>query len=242
LSFKLSDFKFEFFACHVSRDRVTSVLTTRERLDHAASFCLFLCLILLVSIMLPSSKQPISGLRSIKRDFSSNTIPSSSQSNGDTGAKSLSGQERRLKMIQEALSGFSSSSETPASSSKSDQAGGTKRASESGQEDSAPKRRHLPSSWSAAGPAPVAQPSSKYFTTAKALSSSTPINKTLASSTPANKTLVSSGPVKADRATAASASSSTSKKAAGVFLSQEQTHILKLVENGESIFYTGSAG
>jgi hypothetical protein len=31
-------------------------------------------------------------------------------------------------------------------------------------------------------------------------------------------------------------------KPAKVFLSQEQLHILKLVEEGNSIFYTGSAG
>ncbi|KXN87451.1 ATP-dependent DNA helicase pfh1 [Leucoagaricus sp. SymC.cos] len=43
----------------------------------------------------------------------------------------------------------------------------------------------------------------------------------------------------------ASSSSSTStkvNKVAKIFLSQEQTHILKLVKEGNSIFYTGSAG
>jgi hypothetical protein len=32
------------------------------------------------------------------------------------------------------------------------------------------------------------------------------------------------------------------KKIASIFLSQEQTRILKLVQDGESVFYTGSAG
>ena len=37
-------------------------------------------------------------------------------------------------------------------------------------------------------------------------------------------------------------SSSSVKKIAPVFLSQEQTQILKLVQDGSSVFYTGSAG
>lgn len=39
-----------------------------------------------------------------------------------------------------------------------------------------------------------------------------------------------------------STSSSSVKKIAPVFLSQEQTQILKLVQIGSSVFYTGSAG
>ena len=39
-----------------------------------------------------------------------------------------------------------------------------------------------------------------------------------------------------------STSSSSVKKIAPVFLSQEQTQILKLVQDGSSVFYTGSAG
>jgi hypothetical protein len=39
-----------------------------------------------------------------------------------------------------------------------------------------------------------------------------------------------------------STSSSSTKKIAPVFLSQEQTQILKLVQDGSSVFYTGSAG
>jgi hypothetical protein len=39
-----------------------------------------------------------------------------------------------------------------------------------------------------------------------------------------------------------SPSSSSVKKIAPVFLSQEQTQILKLVQDGNSVFYTGSAG
>jgi hypothetical protein len=39
-----------------------------------------------------------------------------------------------------------------------------------------------------------------------------------------------------------STSSSSVKKIAAVFLSQEQTQILKLVQEGNSVFYTGSAG
>lgn len=44
---------------------------------------------------------------------------------------------------------------------------------------------------------------------------------------------------------ASSSNSSTStkvNKVAKMFLSQEQTHILKLVQEGNSVFYTGSAG
>ena len=39
-----------------------------------------------------------------------------------------------------------------------------------------------------------------------------------------------------------SSSSTSAKKIAPVFLSQEQTQILKLVQDGSSVFYTGSAG
>ena len=39
-----------------------------------------------------------------------------------------------------------------------------------------------------------------------------------------------------------STSSTSVKKIAPVFLSQEQTQILKLVQDGSSVFYTGSAG
>ena len=38
------------------------------------------------------------------------------------------------------------------------------------------------------------------------------------------------------------ASNGKSNKVAAVFLSQEQTHILKLAQEGSSVFYTGSAG
>lgn len=174
-----------------------------------------------------ASKQPISGLKSIKRDFSSN-VASSGPGDGaqtvrkappltkKTGASS----EQRLKLIREALEGMSSTGDKSAPTGQLVNSG-LKRpnATEAGP---APKRRQLP--WDP-------------------LSEGTRYTSISSNNGGSGRALTSSNTNGASgQAITVSSSSSSSGKPAPVFLSQEQTHILKLVENGESIFYTGSAG
>ena len=168
------------------------------------------------------SKQPMSGLRTIKRDFSSSSLPPPSQeslsSDPDTipwqptPPKKLSGLEQRLKDIQDALNAQVSSSESVLASSSQSQ----KRASTAQYPPA--KRRQLPSSWE----------EKTTFQSSKSSSSQRAFGQPR--QTNGNETLV------------VKAKSGSSAKPAPVFLSQEQTHILKLVESGMSLFYTGSAG
>ena len=180
--------------------------------------------------MSQSSKQPMSGLRSVKRDFSSNAI---SSSDSDTNAKSedtkkLSAQDRRFKMIQEALAGHTPSDNIlrAPGNSFSESVSKNKRPNPS-QEELETKRRRLPSSWKpAAGSSSVTQ-----------AASSSGSQKSFSSVPSSSRANIASSSV-----VTPSSSSSSSNKVAAVFLSQEQTHILKLVESGQSLFYTGSAG
>ncbi|KAI0825694.1 hypothetical protein BC629DRAFT_15919 [Irpex lacteus] len=114
-------------------------------------------------------------------------------------------------MIQDALA---APAKENAKSNSASGSGGVKRPSAS-LEESATKRRQLPSSWSRT-------PSQ---------------SRSTFSSSGATTTQTSSVVVPAS-----SVSTSSTGKVAPIFLSQEQTHILKLVEKGESLFYTGSAG
>lgn len=96
----------------------------------------------------------------------------------------------------------------------------TKRASPSGVPDVAPlpkRARHLPPAWNDSLSSSSLMPSSS-------TSRSEPSFKYKGQDT---------GPAKTD---------DKEKKLARIFLSQEQTAILKLVESGDSLFYTGSAG
>ena len=143
-----------------------------------------------------SQREVMSGLRSVKRDFSSNSISQSNQnrssgpSSSQSASQKLSAMEERMRRIQQGLNEHeaqkaslsrTSSSQISTSSSSSN----TLKRSAENQPDASNKRRQLPSSWKGS------------------TSSSKP------------------GPVK---------------------LSKEQTHILKLVEQNQSVFYTGSAG
>ncbi|KAI9064015.1 hypothetical protein FKP32DRAFT_1625671 [Trametes sanguinea] len=179
--------------------------------------------------MAPPSKQPMSGLRSVKRDFSSNSLASASQGSAasesdtipwdPTPPKKLSGIEQRLKDIQDALNAQISSSETTLSQSQ-------KRPSPSSHAPPA-KRRQLPPSWEAK-PTPQAQNTKTAYSStsssSRAFGAARQVNT--------NETLVIPSASK----------NAAASKPAPVFLSQEQTHILRLVESGQSLFYTGSAG
>ncbi|OJT10895.1 ATP-dependent DNA helicase PIF1 [Trametes pubescens] len=176
--------------------------------------------------MAPSSKQPMSGLRSIKRDFSSSSLPAASQSSTASDAdsipwdpnppKKLSGLEQRLKDIQDALNTQISSSETTLSQSQ-------KRPSTS--QNPPAKRRHLPGNWDLPEKSAPTTSKPSYPTASSARASGT------ARQVESNETLVIPSTTK----------SGAASKPAPVFLSQEQTHILRLVESGQSLFYTGSA-
>ena len=179
-----------------------------------------------------SGKQVMSGLRTVKRDFSSNNATSdgqASKSNEQTRQDRALASAKRLKMIQDALNGESSTSEKKHPFSGRPATGGGESSSSASLKrtaggDTAPpaKKRQLPSSWD------------DYHSNSRSIASYSS-TRALSSSTSANgisKTTIS-------------VTSTTTKSTAGpasVFLSEEQKHILKLVERGESLFYTGSAG
>ena len=173
------------------------------------------------------SKTAQSGLRTLKREFSSS---SGSQGTQDSAinwpppqaaskAKTLTKDEqraKRLRDIEEALSGKASQDDRrnaqPAPLHANPSATNlSKRPSATDIEDApaAKKPRQLPSQWR--------QDAAKSLSSAKTSTGVRSIN----------------GP---------STAGSSKKALAGVFLSDEQTQILRLVEEGNSVFYTGSAG
>ncbi|KAH8103968.1 hypothetical protein BXZ70DRAFT_675946 [Cristinia sonorae] len=181
--------------------------------------------------MSQSAKQVMSGLRSVKRDFSSNSAMTSDQPKVEAtqappkgSQRTISGKEQRLRDIQAALDEAASQKPSQAASrissssqhippSTNQSASSQKRPSPSTVEPAA-KRRQLPSSWT------------ENITPQSSNSNTGSFYKT--------KSKPSSG----------KSSFSTAKSKGGVFgvfLSDEQTHILKLVESGQSVFYTGSA-
>jgi hypothetical protein len=199
-----------------------------------------------------SSKQPRSGLSTVKRNFSAFSVdsdpipgwsptpsPQPQPQPAPAPVRSKASMDARLKAIQAALdTGAESSRGVLASSSALNQTGpsassqsssssrpstastsyGVKRSFDSSLPSGAPqaKKRQLPDSWN------NTQASSSSLSSVRSGSSAS-----------ANK---NSSVVKISPAT------TSGGKTASVFLSKEQTAILKLVEGGECIFYTGSAG
>lgn len=179
------------------------------------------------------SKSAKSGLGSIKRDFSSSDVaPGSSQEiywpptqptkpvAQAPPPRKLTGSEARLKAIQDALSSMPSTMPPPPLASSSTV---NKRPnSDSALAQPLQKRaRQLPPDWYDSLSGPSLTPSSSH---SKASSQK---------SREGNKPLSSSGSVQKPASKA---------KLAKIFLSAEQTEILKLVDGGDSVFYTGSAG
>lgn len=166
------------------------------------------------------SKTSLSGLRTIKRDFSSSSAFSSSASQpidvdsdidwppSPEPKKPMTDSEKRLKAIQEALAGNPVVKSAGPLEAPSHNVNKRPNPSFSSQYEPPTKKRQVPSSWSQ----PVAPPSKQAI--AKA----------------------------ATKIKAAPHISKATSKPAKVFLSQEQTQILKLVSDGNSVFYTGSAG
>lgn len=169
-----------------------------------------------------SSKPVRSGLGTVKRDWSLSALPQEPRSSQSIEwpatppnpvqppARKLTGPEQRLKDIQDALAGYSSTTPPSAGSQARN-----KRPSPSENIAPAPqtkRARQLPPDW--------------------------------------RRDDILSKPSLSDRPVAANNKKSTynhsapsvKPKIASVFLSQEQTQILKLVQDGNSVFYTGSAG
>ena len=175
------------------------------------------------------SSKPQSGLGTVKRDWSmpsANQEPRSSQSiywpatppnPVQPAARKLTGAEQRLKDIQDALAGYSSAppSRSAAMPPLVDSQAQNKRASPSENSVTAPptkRARQLPPDWH------------KNDILSKPSLSRQSVEATNKKPTHENST------------------PSSVKKIASIFLSQEQTQILKLVQDGNSVFYTGSAG
>ncbi|KAF8202323.1 hypothetical protein BJ912DRAFT_438109 [Pholiota molesta] len=178
-----------------------------------------------------------SGLGAIKRDWSQSNLSQASQDSEIPWSssphapvqpkpidkhteKKLTPSEIRLKAIQEALSGVSSSSSSKAPPPLAHSSLQNKRPSSYTNDATvpAPKRaRQLPPDWHDS-------------LTGQSLSNS----RAPSTSSSFSKSAVLAPP------SAPGASAKT--KLASIFLSQEQTQILKLVQDGESVFYTGSAG
>ena len=164
------------------------------------------------------SRKAQSGLRTVKRDFSNSGASQlsdiewpPSQPNPPSAPK-LTGAQKRLKDIQDALAG--TAPPLPRGSAIVDSASLNKRPSPESQ--AAPplkKARQLPPSWKSGDV--LSEPS-------LGSSRSTGVPASSSSSCPPN--------------------SKSKPKIAAVFLSQEQTQILKLVQDGKNVFYTGSAG
>ena len=168
-----------------------------------------------------SSKSARSGLASVKRDWVNSPkssqevlIPWEPTQRPTQPTHALTGSEARLRAIQAALAGCRKSpSPPPVSSSTS-----SKRASPEVEPATAPvkkRARQLPPDWF----------------------KDDPLSSSSISRSKSSKSLDSTRP-----STLMGSSASTDKKLAAVFLSQEQTKILKLVQDGVSVFYTGSAG
>ncbi|KAJ3552575.1 hypothetical protein NM688_g4082 [Phlebia brevispora] len=173
-----------------------------------------------------SSKVAISGIKSLKRDWSSNSQPGSSSQSSDTpppatrttapAKKSLTDTEKRLKAIQDALNGKPVPGETKSSSSQAHTttAAGQKRPAPAVLGSTTNKRRQLPDTWSQEGTSQRATQSSRTTSSSNTRD--------------ANFESVTTLDMSSSRKTAA--------KLGPVLLSQEQTHILKLVEDGQVCF------
>lgn len=196
--------------------------------------------------MSKSSKSALSGLGSFKREWSSSAPPSSSPEvlipweptqASKPPSKPLTASERRLIAIQEALAGYSAPPPPPLAGSTA-------------QNNSAVNRGVVPQ---ASHPPPLARVQNKRVSPT---SSSDALTQKRARQLPPDwlrddalsmPSLSSSSTASNTTRSLTSTQSKSStpsepKKLAPVFLSQEQTKLLKLVQDGESVFYTGSAG
>lgn len=186
------------------------------------------------------SRQVMSGLATVKRDFSSNTDkkepePSSSRTTGKRMDSSA-----LMKAIMEGCA------------SRDANGGSTSMASASLLSQKRPpqtavappaKRRTLPDSFQSSSYRTATTsnkpPSSSYSSQrSSALSSSSAANSSQTSGPSTSSSSSRPSPL----VVSAAQSSKAAVKPATIFLSSEQKQILQLVKDGKSIFYTGSAG
>lgn len=167
---------------------------------------------------MPKTKTAQSGLRTFKRDFSAASTSSQaldlewppSPPPAPVAAKPLTGAQKRLKDIEDALKGM-----TPQTSAKPAAPLIPSKAFNKRPSDTAPVDSH---------PVPVKK------------------QRTQDVLAPTNFTRSSSSSSAVRTRTVVAATNSAPQKVAKVFLSKEQQAILKLVSDGKSVFYTGSAG
>ncbi|TFY59772.1 hypothetical protein EVG20_g7664 [Dentipellis fragilis] len=184
----------------------------------------------------------MSGLASLKRDFSTNA-PIKSERDTESQAPAPSKRSKLSASVLKAIelgvatrnSGDGSSMPTTtASTSMLSQ----KRTFAPGQVAAAPpaKRRQLPDSWKDTGSSTSSQySSSSYNYTSSSYSySSSALTATTTWKKAESKPLVIPAAGKSTKA--------ANKKPAAIFLSREQQAILQLVSEGTNVFYTGSAG
>jgi hypothetical protein len=170
--------------------------------------------------MSSDSRRPQSGLGTVKRDWSHSAERSDpdlkpwDSNHLSTVKNALSKTEQRLKQIRDALAIQSEEILTDASSKVVNK----RPATVSDKPDA--KRRSVTSD--------LFKPPTK----------SQVLNSSTNWSTSSSSRTSDAGP----RSTLGASSSKATKKPAAVFLSPEQLQIKKLVEEGQSIFYTGSAG
>ncbi|KAI5999354.1 hypothetical protein F5J12DRAFT_724499 [Pisolithus orientalis] len=164
-------------------------------------------------------KSSQSGLRTVTRDFSSST---KAKDEPISWPKTNEPRGQRFKDIEAGISQREVS--IPPQSNENENVApthivsGSKRLLEIALEDlQAPKKRQLPPNWQEDPPT-----RSPYFSNASYAKNPKALSQT-----------------RAEPITLANVTSNTASK---IVLSQEQTQILQLVEQGKSLFYTGSAG
>ena len=182
----------------------------------------------------PTSLQ--SGLKTMTRNWSENTPTVSSSRPGTSHTSSApakpianvsDARARRMAAIQAALDEMSETSQALKSSKIANMDAGSKRSSDGLDSSGAPKKKRvLPGSFSEA-------PSSSATTSSVSSANGKPSSKS-GSSAVTSQVMSISRKSKAER--------KATDKPAPIFLSKEQQRVLQLVENGESLFYTGSAG
>ncbi|KZV74502.1 hypothetical protein PENSPDRAFT_194211 [Peniophora sp. CONT] len=177
-----------------------------------------------------SGSQPHSGLATIQRNFTPNVVKSE-----PTPTPTASQAQKKSKIsaaMRAAISqGIASRGDNPPPPST-----GMKRPS-SGVEP--PAKRHLPSTWNENHPRASASSYTSSSNTSSQAAALSTTNGTTRKAAPVKQDI---GDIAAEAPRVVAANSTKNKGPAKIFLSAEQRYVLDLVEKGESVFYTGSAG
>jgi len=165
-------------------------------------------------------KSSLSGLRTVKRDFS-DAKPSDEPISWPRTQPNGNGKEQRLKDIQAGIEqrGAAALLQSYTNVTAAYMGSQSKRPLPGTADEPPTKKRHLPPGWDDTDPFMTSSSLTRNSSTKSLISSmsrSLTVSTTLTSKPPSSKPKM--------------------------VLSAEQTHILKLVEEGKGIFYTGSAG